>query len=178
MRRAQQLDPLSVRINADLGMAISRRAGTRKPWHRKGRALELAPDSAVPRWIRGMAHEQLGTVRGAELDMKAAFGTWSGDESTKGALGHLYAVSGKQATEAREVLERADERRTTRPTLRFSRPSICAGLNDTDAALTWLEQAVDERSGSVRYLKIDPRLANLRNEPRYARLMERVGLPP
>ena len=55
---------------------------------------------------------------------------------------------------------------------------ICAGLKDTDAALTWLERAVDERSGSVRYLKIDPRLAGLRHEPRFRELMERVGLPP
>jgi hypothetical protein len=29
----------------------------------------------------------------------------------------------------------------------------------------------------VRYLKIDPRLSGLRDEPRYLRLMERVGLP-
>jgi hypothetical protein len=31
--------------------------------------------------------------------------------------------------------------------------------------------------GSVRYLKIDPRLAGLRQEPRYRQLMQRVGLP-
>jgi hypothetical protein len=55
---------------------------------------------------------------------------------------------------------------------------ICAGLNDTSAALGWLERAVDERSGSVRYLKIDPRLAGLRDEPRYRQLIERVGLAP
>jgi hypothetical protein len=54
---------------------------------------------------------------------------------------------------------------------------ICAGLKDTDAALTWLERAVKERSGSVRYLKIDPRLAGLRHEPRYRELMQQVGLP-
>jgi hypothetical protein len=44
--------------------------------------------------------------------------------------------------------------------------------------LGWLERAVDERSGSVRYLKIDPRLAGLRDEPRYRQLIERVGLAP
>lgn len=54
---------------------------------------------------------------------------------------------------------------------------IYAGLKDNDAALTWLGRAVDERSGSVRYLKVDPRLAGLRQDPRYRRLMERVGLP-
>jgi hypothetical protein len=53
---------------------------------------------------------------------------------------------------------------------------VCAGLNETDAALTWLERAVEERSGSARYLKIDPRLAGLRDEPRYRKLMERVGI--
>ena len=94
----------------------------------------------------------------------------------KGSLGHLYAISGRQA-EARELL-----RDLTTPAeatdVAFYAALICAGLKETDAALTWLERAVDERSGSVRYLKIDPRLAGLHKEPRYRELMKRVGLSP
>jgi len=176
MRRAQQLDPLSVRINADLGMAYLAAGQYEEAVAQEGRALDLAPDSAAPRWIRGMALEQLKRFKDAELDMKFAFDAWSGDTSIKGSLGHLYAVSGRQA-EARKLLTELTTQKGATDVAFFA-ALICAGLNDTNGALEWLEHAVDERSGSVRYLKIDPRLAGLRDEPRYRQLIERVGLPP
>ena len=175
MQRALQLDPLSARINADLGMAFLAAGMHEEAVAQEGRALELAPGAAGPRWIRGMALEQMGRFDDAEADMKAAFDAWSGDGNIKGSLGHLYAISGKQA-EARVLLTELTTQ-TDAGDVAFFAALICAGLNETDAALTWLERAVDERSGSVRYLKIDPRLADLRHEPRYRQLMERVGLP-
>jgi hypothetical protein len=42
--------------------------------------------------------------------------------------------------------------------------------------LQWLEKAVEKKSGSVRYLKMEPRLGNLRNEQRYVALMKKIGL--
>jgi len=53
---------------------------------------------------------------------------------------------------------------------------VYAGLNDKDKALEWLQKAYEEKSGSVRYLKMEPRLQNLRNEPRYIELMKKIGL--
>ena len=176
MQRAQQLDPLSVRINADLGMALVVAGKYEDAVAQVGRALELAPGRGGPLWIRGMALEQLGRFDAAELDMKAALESMSGYEAVKGSLGHLYAVSGRPA-EARALLSELTKQAGDTEVAFFA-ALICAGLNDTDAALTWLERAVDERSGSVRYLKIDPRLAGLRHEPRFRQLMERVGLPP
>ncbi len=176
MERALQLDPLSVRINADLGMALVVAGEYENAVTQVGRALELAPGRGGPLWIRGMALEQLGRFDAAELDMKAALESMSGYEAVKGSLGHLYAVSGRPA-EARALLAELTKQAGDTEVAFFA-ALICAGLKDTDAALTWLERAVDERSGSVRYLKIDPRLAGLRDQPRYRRLMERVGLPP
>ena len=176
MQRASQLDPLSVRINADLGMALVVAGKYQDAVAQVGRALELKPGAGGPLWIRGMALEQLGRFDAAEIDMKAALASMSGYEAVKGSLGHLYAVSGRPA-EARALLSELT-RQAGDTEVAFFAALICAGLNDADAALTWLERAVDERSGSVRYLKIDPRLAGLRHEPRFRQLMERVGLPP
>jgi Flp pilus assembly protein TadD len=175
MQRAQHLDPLSVRISSDLGMAYLAAGKYEEAVAQEGRALELSPDAAGPRWIRGMALEQLRRYDAAEKDMKFAFDAWEGDASIKGSLGHLYAASGR-LTDARKMLAEL----TTQPNatdIAFFAALICAGLEDKDAALTWLERAVTERSGSVRYLKIDPRLVGLRNEPRYRALIQRVGLP-
>ena len=53
---------------------------------------------------------------------------------------------------------------------------VYAGLNDKEKALEWLQKAYEEKSGSVRYLKMEPRLANLRSDPRYISLMKKIGL--
>ena len=53
---------------------------------------------------------------------------------------------------------------------------VYTALGDKDEAFRWLEKAVAERSGSVRYLKIEPRLDPLRSDPRFEALLRQVGL--
>ncbi len=53
---------------------------------------------------------------------------------------------------------------------------VYAGLGEKDRAFEWLERAYGDRSGSVRYLKIEPRLDPLRSDARCQELIRRVGL--
>jgi hypothetical protein len=53
---------------------------------------------------------------------------------------------------------------------------VYTGLGEKDSAFKWLEQAYRDRSGSVRYLKIEPRLDPLRSDPRFLDLLRRVGI--
>lgn len=50
-------------------------------------------------------------------------------------------------------------------------------LERTDEAFRWLNKACDERSIWMIWLKVDPALDSLRSDPRFALLMNRVGLP-
>ena len=50
-----------------------------------------------------------------------------------------------------------------------------AGLGQRDSALRYLERAYEERSTVLAYLLIDPRLAPLRDEPRFLALARRLG---
>ena len=50
-----------------------------------------------------------------------------------------------------------------------------AGLGQRDSALRYLERAYEERSTVLAYLLIDPRLAPLRNDPRFLALARRLG---
>src|SRR5205823_1675987 len=54
--------------------------------------------------------------------------------------------------------------------------TVYAALGDRESAFTWLEQAYRERSNYLVWLKTDPRLNNLRADPRFADLLRRVGL--
>ena len=51
-----------------------------------------------------------------------------------------------------------------------------AGVKDTAQTLAWLEKAYGERSGELVTLKVSPAYDFLRGDPRFDRLLQRVGL--
>lgn len=51
-----------------------------------------------------------------------------------------------------------------------------AALGDIDKAFDALERAYQTRSGGLIYLNVDPAYAPLRNDPRFADLVKRIGL--
>jgi hypothetical protein len=50
------------------------------------------------------------------------------------------------------------------------------GLGNTDAAVAELDSAYEERAWSMLLLKHEPAFDNLRGDPRFVRLMRKVGL--
>ena len=52
---------------------------------------------------------------------------------------------------------------------------VHAGLGQRSEALRDLERAYEERSTVLAYLMIDPRLAPLRDDPRFHALARRLG---
>ena len=49
-------------------------------------------------------------------------------------------------------------------------------MGDLDRAFEALERAYQARSGGLIYLHLDPGYAPLRGDPRYAELVQRIGL--
>ena len=54
---------------------------------------------------------------------------------------------------------------------------IYVGLGQKNRAFEWFDQAVEQRSGWLSYLDVEPRLDVLRQDARFAELRRRVGLP-
>ena len=65
---------------------------------------------------------------------------------------------------------------STRQSLKFGLASPDDAVGKTDAAFGWLERALDERDSLLVWLRVEPRLDKLRDDPRFADLVERVGL--
>ena len=49
-------------------------------------------------------------------------------------------------------------------------------LGQADAAFEWLDRAFEDRAGCLPLLKVDPRLDPIREDPRFAEALNRVGL--
>ena len=120
-----------------------------------------------------MAYEQKGLLAEATAANETAVKMRPGNPNYLAALARSYALAGKTA-DARRVL--SGLLKSPEPVSPFFIALVYTALGDKNNALNWLDSAVVKRSGSVRYLKIEPRLDSLRSEPRFNGLLQRVGL--
>ena len=176
IRKAQELDPTSLRISVDVGQAYNVAKRPDEAIEQERKVLEINPNSRAAYWIRGMAREQKGQFDEAIRDFQEAVKRSPANPNFLAALGHAYAVSGRRAEALKiiEELSKPEAGETEVPA--FYIVLVYAGLGEKDKAFEWLEQAYRDRSGSVRYLKVEPRLDPLRSDPRFSELMRRVGL--
>jgi adenylate cyclase len=54
--------------------------------------------------------------------------------------------------------------------------AFCARVGDQERACAWLEKSYEARSARLTHLKVDARYDKLRSNPRFARLVQRIGL--
>jgi serine/threonine-protein kinase len=93
------------------------------------------------------------------------------------ALGENLARAGRMA-EAYAILAEMKEMQKTRWVSSTSFAVLYLGLGDQASALTCLETATDRREIQVMPLKVHPVYDPLRSEPRFERLLHRIGLLP
>jgi tetratricopeptide (TPR) repeat protein len=99
------------------------------------------------------------------------------DPAILALLGHEYAVSGDKvnASKALSKLSEVSKKRYV-PAIYFS--VIYIGLDRRDDAFLWLEKAYQERCEYLVYLGSEPLADPLRGDPRFSKLLTRLGLRP
>jgi len=137
------------------------------------KAMALDPEHFMPHFILGRAYMRMGDHARAIAQLKLAK---VGDVPLMdAALGLAYAVSGRkdQTQKMAETFKTAAKKRYIPPTY-FG--MLCAGLGDKDKALEWLEKAFQERADGLTWLNVEPMLDELRFDPRFRNLVDRIGL--
>lgn len=76
----------------------------------------------------------------------------------------------------RRNLSRPSNKPLDRHGLPFKLASDHALVGEIDAALSWLDRAIAQRDSRLLLLAVNPRFAGLREDPRFQRLLARVGL--
>src|SRR3989475_1527014 len=176
IRRAQELDPLSLPINMTVGWLLCDGNRADEGIDQLRKTLEMDPAFIVAHHRLGFCYERKGMYDRAIAESQKIFDLGAKSLGTAG-LGQAYAMAGKrnEAQKALAELQELSKQRFVSPGL-FA--LIYAALGDKDQAFVWLEKSVEQHDLMTGRLKVDQRFDPLRSDPRFAEMVKRVGLPP
>ncbi|MFN8096185.1 MAG: protein kinase [Vicinamibacteria bacterium] len=175
MLRALQADPLSMIVHTAVGDShyYAREYERSVGYYRK--AIELDPrfDGAHTDLARSL--EALGRFDEARARYEEGRRLAGSVAGPSFGLAHLEASMGR-VDEARRMLEELKSARGSRVVSAWGIAALHASLGDVDDAFLWLDTAIREGSTGLVFLRVHPRLDPIRPDPRYAALVQRVGL--
>jgi TolB-like protein/Tfp pilus assembly protein PilF len=139
------------------------------------KAEQLDPEYFMLHFIAGRAYMRLNEHAKAIAHLKQARTETGEMPLMDAALGLAYAVSGKMAETLKlaETFQSAAKKRYIPPTYLGM---LFAGLGDKDKAMAWLEKAFEERADGLTWLNVEPMLDEVRSDPRFEKLIRRIGL--
>jgi len=97
-----------------------------------------------------------------------------GNAEATGTVGYTFTKIGRQK-EARDILSEIESRKD-KPFLSYAKAQVYLGLGDRNRTLESLEQAFQQREPLLVFLKVEPKWDELRSEPRFIDLMNRMHL--
>ncbi len=172
MRRARELDPLSLIANAALGWVLYFAGRDEEALTQARNTLDLDPDFDLAHLWSGWSLERMGRTDEALRELESAVARSEGSALARSALARLRAARGEEA-EARRILRELEASQAYIPSYEVGKAYLALG--EVDRALEWLERAWQERSHSMVFLAVDPQLEPLREDPRFRELVTRVG---
>ncbi len=174
-RQAQNLDPLTPIISSVVGVVLHYAGRYQEAIAEYDKVLEMDAVFLPALCFRGAAYAQLDMYEKAIADEHAALKVGGPTSLALDILGHTLAIAGDRKG-AEETLEKLRDLAKERYVSPFSMAHIYLALGQRDRAIECLEQACEERYHRAATIKVDARLNPLHSDPRFQKLLERMGL--
>jgi TolB-like protein/Flp pilus assembly protein TadD len=169
MNKARELDPLSLFMNARVGLAFyyARRYDEAKAILET--TLEVDPSFAQAQYFLSLVYAVEERYEEAiELIPEESFRAW---------VAILHAWNG-DADRAHAVMNDVLSRGSGGYDWPSVRASFCFALGDIDGCFEWLERAVEEKDSRLLNMIPSPKTDPLRDDPRFNAILEKMGLEP
>jgi TolB-like protein/predicted Zn-dependent protease len=171
-KRAIELDPLSLICNADLAWVYfnARRYNEAEAQARK--TLEMDPRFYVAHYYLGEALQFKEKLTDATAEYQKSFES-NNDPFSLAMLGQACARQGK-TDEARKVLARLREQAKSQYVSPYAFAVVLTALGDKAHAIDELEHGYDDTGFYISLIKVDPLFDDLRDQPRFEALVQKI----
>lgn len=176
LQRALRLDPMSPRINAEVGNIVRDQGHSQAAIPHYLKAIELQPAYAAAINDLGTVYEELGRHQEAIAAYLRAASLSGADPATIKLFEETFASDGMHGYWARrlERLQAQAKRETVSP-IAFA--SIYVRLGQYDDAMDWLERAYRQHVPALVWIRARRNWAPLRSNPRFQALLNMMKFP-
>ena len=174
MKKAQQLDPLSLIINADLGVTYLFARKYDLAAGQLQKTIEMDQSFYYAILCLGLTDVYKGEIpKGIDKLMRAK--TLDNDPYISAGLGYAYAISGRK-DEAHKMLGELEALSKQRYVNPYALAIVYGGLGEKDKAFEFLQKAYEDRTDALTSMNVDPGMDSLRSDPRFGEMLKKVGL--
>ena len=168
-RRAVQLDPLNVSFNRNLGLYSLAAGLLDEAETALNRTLQISPQGGMTHCWRSLLRIAQGRLDEALADAK--------NESSEifrlvATAVVQFALNDRVASDA-ALTELIETQGADSP---YQVAEVFAARDDADKAFEWLDRTYLDRDPGLSYMKMDPFLRPLRDDPRWRLLLDRMQM--
>jgi TolB-like protein/Tfp pilus assembly protein PilF len=172
VKRALELDPLSVVYNVDAGTVYWITGHYQEAVAQFRKAIEMDPRNYTAHWGLGQALERVGDLAGAIAEYEKST-ELDDDPLPLGLLGAAKAKAGDRAA-ALAILSRLEDVTKHRYVPDYSFALVHLALGEKDQAMKWLESSFAKHQPDLNWIRVDPDLRALHGDPRFEALAEKI----
>jgi eukaryotic-like serine/threonine-protein kinase len=176
IKRALELEPLSIAMNANLAGAYMYARQNDLALEQARKTFDLEPSHITARVWLANVYESLGMYNEAIALSEESLKDHMSDQYFLLYSGYAYAKTGRRE-KAEDAIRKLRDLEKTEPVDSYDFAVLYVGLGDKDKAIAELEKSFNERGYYVPLLRVDPLMDPLRDDPRFADLIKRIGLP-
>jgi len=174
LKKAQELDPLSLLTNTSLGRQLYFMRQYDSAIQQLAKTLEMDPKFVPAQHAIEAAYAQNGMFKEAIGERQKVL-TLSGNPDLAAAIGEDFNSSGYPGV-MKSWLEGLKEVSKRGYVSSYNIAQIYARLGDKNQALASLETALEERDSNLTYAKIEPAFDDLRSDPRFKRVVQQLNM--